>query len=49
MYIRFEITREYKIMPRDAIHAASTIKYYNGEIISNDSGFDSIEGIIRRF
>jgi predicted nucleic acid-binding protein len=44
-----KITRKYKIMPRDAIHAASAIKYCNGKIISNDSGFDSIKEITRKF
>ncbi len=44
-----KIARESRILPRDAIHAASAIKYCNGEIISRDSGFDIVEGITRRF
>ena len=44
-----EIARKAKIMPRDAVHAASAIKHCSGEIVSSDSGFDNIEGITRTF
>ncbi len=43
------IVEEFKVMPRDSIHAACALKYCNGEVISNDSDFDAIEGIGRRF
>lgn len=44
-----EIARDFNVKPRDAIHAASALKRCNGEIISNDSGFDVIDGINRMF
>lgn len=44
-----EIVRKAKIMPRDAIHAASAIKHCSGEIISSDSDFDNVKGITRTF
>ena len=44
-----KIAANFKIKPRDAIHAASAFKYCNGEIISNDSIFDNVRGIRRKF
>lgn len=44
-----KIARKAKIMPRNAIHAASAIKHCSGEIVSSDSGFDNVEGITRTF
>jgi len=44
-----KIARDFNVKPRDAIHAASALKWCNGEIISNDSDFDVIDGINRTF
>jgi len=44
-----QIARKARIMPRDAIHAASAIKHCRGEIVSSDSDFDKVGKITRRF
>lgn len=43
------ISFNYNINPRDAIHAVLAIKYSNGDIISHDTDFDIISGINRLF
>jgi hypothetical protein len=43
------IVEEFKVLPRDSIHAACALKYCNGVIISNDSDFDAIKEVKRRF
>ena len=43
------IINQFNINPRDAIHAASSLEYCSGEMISNDQDFDVINGIRRRF
>lgn len=44
-----KIAEEFKVMPRDAIHAACVLEYCNGKIISSDSDFDNIKGVKRKF
>jgi len=44
-----EIAAKFDIKPRDAIHAACALEFCDGEIISNDSDFDRIDGMTRRF
>jgi predicted nucleic acid-binding protein len=44
-----EIVKTYKLKPRDAIHAASALKYSNGQIITNDSDFDVVKEAKRKF
>jgi len=44
-----KIAEKYSMMPRDAIHAASALEYCAGEVISNDSDFDVVPEIKRRF
>jgi len=43
-----KIIEKYKVMPRDAIHAALALKYCD-VIVSNDRDFDLIEGLERVF
>ena len=44
-----KLAEKYKLLPRDAIHAALALKYCDGTIISNDTDFDVIEGLRRFF
>lgn len=44
-----KITEGYNVKPRDAIHAACALKYCSGQIITNDSDFDVIGEIRRKF
>jgi hypothetical protein len=44
-----EIVENFNMMPRDAIHAACALKFCDGNLISNDSDFDEIDGITREF
>ena len=44
-----KIVETYNLKPRDAIHAACTLTYCNGEIITSDSDFDVVEDIKRTF
>lgn len=44
-----ELIENFNVKPRDAIHASCTLKFCNGNIISNDSDFDKIAGIKRIF
>ena len=43
-----ELTEEYNLKPRDAIHAATAIINNCTEIISDDSDFDKIKGLKRK-
>ena len=44
-----KLAEKYKLLPRDTIHAALSLKYCNGTIISNDTDFDVIDGLKRMF
>ncbi len=44
-----KLVDKYKLLPRDAIHAALALKYCDGTIISSDTDFDVIEGLRRFF
>ena len=43
-----KLVEKYKLLPRDAIHAALALKYCGGTIISNDV-FYNVRGIKRVF
>jgi predicted nucleic acid-binding protein len=43
------IALSFNVMPRDAIHAVSALEKCHGKIISNDRGFDCINGLKREF
>lgn len=42
-----KLVEKYRLLPRDAIHAALALKYCDGTIISNDADFDNTEGVKR--
>ncbi len=44
-----KLAERYKLLPRDAIHAALALRYCDGTIISNDADFDVVEGLRRFF
>lgn len=44
-----ELIREYKILPRDAIHAATALIAGAGMIYSEDGDFDEIRGLKREW
>ncbi|WP_456477875.1 type II toxin-antitoxin system VapC family toxin [Geoglobus ahangari] len=44
-----KFAEKYKLLPRDAVHAALALRYCDGTIISNDTDFDVVEGLRRLF
>ncbi|MBE8538724.1 PIN domain-containing protein [Geoglobus acetivorans] len=43
------LVERYKLLPRDAIHAALALKHCDGAIISNDTDFDTVKELKRVF
>ena len=44
-----KLVNKYRLLPRDAIHAAFALKYCDGIMVSGDKDFDVVEGLRRIF